>query len=287
MAQQRKTISNWLTTKYLLIVRDEENFAEKTTIRFNYAKLILVLSLSFIVLLVASFFLITTLLSQWFDPRSDSLRTNQALVELEEKLDSMVVEVENKQQYIANLRMVLTGNFPAEELPTSDQMDTFQTQLSDFTAIQPIDSQFRKEFEEVDYEQLSFINSARDQLQELFFFTPINGVISNTFNVREGHFGVDIVAKRNEPVKSIADGTVVMSSWTQDSGYVIAVQHRYQLISMYKHNSVLLKKVGETVKAGDIVAIIGNSGEFTDGPHLHFELWYNGNPVNPEDFMPF
>jgi len=287
VAQQRKTISNWLTTKYLLIVRDEENFAEKATIRFNYAKLILVFSLTFIVLLVASFFLITTLLSQWFDPRSDSLRTNQALVELEEKLDSMVVEVENKQQYIANLRMVLTGNFPVDELPTSDQMDTFQTQLSDFTAIQPIDSQFRKEFEEVDYEQLSFINSARDELQELFFFTPINGVISNTFNVREGHFGVDIVAKKNEPVKSIADGTVVMSSWTQDSGYVIAVQHRYQLISLYKHNSVLLKKVGETVKAGDIVSIIGNSGELTDGPHLHFELWYNGNPVNPEDFMPF
>ena len=95
------------------------------------------------------------------------------------------------------------------------------------------------------------------------------------------------MAKTNEPVKGVADGTVIVSSWTQDAGYVMVVQHRGSLISMYKHNAVLVKKVGTFVNAGDIISIVGNSGEMTDGPHLHFEMWYNGNSLNPEEFVTF
>ena len=95
------------------------------------------------------------------------------------------------------------------------------------------------------------------------------------------------MAKVNEPIKCIADGTVVFSSWTQDSGYVIMVQHRGNLISAYKHNAQLLKKVGTFVNGGEIISIVGNSGELTNGPHLHFELWYNGNSLNPEEFVTF
>ena len=99
--------------------------------------------------------------------------------------------------------------------------------------------------------------------------------------------GVDVVAKANEPIKCITDGTVIFSSWTQDSGYVIVVQHRGNLISTYKHNAQLLKKVGTFDNAGEIIAIVGNSGELTNGPHLHFELRYNGNSLNPEEFVTF
>ena len=122
-------------------------------------------------------------------------------------------------------------------------------------------------------------------LSEIFFFSPIDGIISAKYDAINQHYGVDIVAKRNEPVKCITDGTVILSSWTQDSGYVIAVQHRGDLISVYKHNAELLKKVGNFVGAGEIISITGNTGELTDGPHLHFELWFSGNPVNPEEFV--
>jgi murein DD-endopeptidase MepM/ murein hydrolase activator NlpD len=98
---------------------------------------------------------------------------------------------------------------------------------------------------------------------------------------------VDIVTRTNEPVKCIADGTVLFSSWTQDAGYVVMIQHNANLISIYKHNAELYKKVGTFVNAGEIIALVGNSGELTNGPHLHFELWYNGNSLNPEEFVTF
>jgi murein DD-endopeptidase MepM/ murein hydrolase activator NlpD len=120
-----------------------------------------------------------------------------------------------------------------------------------------------------------------------YFFPPIDGIVTRKFNRNIDHFGVDIVTKSNEPVKAAADGTVVMADWTQESGNVIAIQHRGNIITIYKHNSALLKKVGNFVNSGEVIAIIGNTGELTTGPHLHFELWYNGNPVNPEEFISF
>ena len=119
------------------------------------------------------------------------------------------------------------------------------------------------------------------------FFSPLAGIISAPYDPKIAHYGVDVVSKKNEPIKSVADGTVILASWTQDAGYVIAVQHRSNVISVYKHNSSLLKKMGEFVSAGDVIAIIGNTGELTTGPHLHFELWYNGNPMDPEEFVSF
>ncbi|MEM9983347.1 MAG: M23 family metallopeptidase, partial [Bacteroidota bacterium] len=113
------------------------------------------------------------------------------------------------------------------------------------------------------------------------------GIVSEKYSSKAKHYGTDIVSKKNEPIKSVTDGTVILSSWTEDTGNVIAIQHKSNIISIYKHNSVLLKKVGDVVKAGEVVAIVGNTGKFTTGPHLHFELWYNGNPVNPERFISF
>ena len=119
------------------------------------------------------------------------------------------------------------------------------------------------------------------------FFVPLKGVITNEFNPSQGHYGVDVVSKQNEAIKAVLDGTIILSNWTIETGYTIAIQHQENIISVYKHNSVLLKKVGEFVKAGDPVAIIGQTGELTSGPHLHFELWYDGNPVNPKEYIIF
>lgn len=285
----RKTLSSWLVNRYLLIIRNEENFAEKSTFSFTYAKVILLTVTVFIILMALSLLLVKTLLAQWFDPRHAQIEANKNLYELTLKVDSLAIEVEEKDRFIKNFQRVLSGD-------TTDVYDSYNMTVTDaqeeknvyvdVNKLSPIDSQFRQEFEQTDLSLLNF-NSGYSKLQEVFFFSPISGFVSAPYEVKDGHFGVDIVAKKNEPVKSVADGTVIMSSWTQDSGYVIAIQHRANLISVYKHNAELLKKVGSFVNAGEIISIIGNTGDLTDGPHLHFELWNNGNSVNPEEFVTF
>ena len=129
--------------------------------------------------------------------------------------------------------------------------------------------------------------SQNDDMKGVFFFTPINGSVSGSFDLKEGHFGVDVVAPKDEAVMATLDGTVVFNTWTPEEGHVIYLQHNYNLISVYKHNAFVLKKVGEFVEAGEPIAIIGNSGRLSTGPHLHFELWHKGTALNPEDYMRF
>lgn len=285
----KKTLSERLTTKYQLVIRNEENLAEKSTLGFTYAK-VLVLSISvFLLIFIGSLFLSRTLLAKWFDPRHAQIEANKKLYELALKVDSLAVEVERKDRYILNVQRILRGDTssgfedPASHLSVQDKA----VKPAETMKLAPADSQFRKEFEQSELSLVSLASGKNRELQETFFFSPITGFISDHYDIKKGHYGIDIVAKTNEPVKCIADGTVIMASWTQDSGYVIAVQHRGSLISVYKHNAENLKKVGTFVNAGDIISIVGNSGEMTDGPHLHFELWYNGNSMNPEEFVTF
>ena len=185
-----------------------------------------------------------------------------------------------------NFQRILSGDTTSDFSDPAKSFEGVEKPLASARKITlaATDSAFKKEFEQSD---LSVSIKGNRDLEQTFFFTPITGFVSDKYNLKKGHYGIDIVAKANEPVKCIADGTVIIASWTQDSGYIIAVQHAGNLISVYKHNAGLLKKVGNFVNAGDIVAIVGNSGEMTDGPHLHFELWYNGNSLNPEEFVTF
>ena len=285
----KKTISERLTTKYQLVIRNEENLAEKSTLGFTYAK-VLVLSVTVFLLLFAfSLFLSKTLLAKWFDPKHAQMEANKKLYELALKVDSLAIEVNRKDMFILNFQRVLSGDTASG---FTDPAEAFEGVNQPVKAVGNMklaasDSQFRKEFEKSEFSLVTLSSGKYRELQEMFFFTPITGFVSDHYDIQKGHYGVDIVAKTNEPVKCVADGVVVLASWTQDSGHVIAVQHRGNLVSVYKHNAGLLKKVGSFVNAGDIISIVGNSGEMTDGPHLHFEMWYNGNSLNPEDFVTF
>jgi murein DD-endopeptidase MepM/ murein hydrolase activator NlpD len=284
----KKTLSNWLTTRYQLIIRSEENFAEKTSLGFTYAKVILFSVILFIGLFSLSLFMVKTILAKWFDPKHEQMVMNQQLYMLAQKVDSLGMEVERKDQFIANFQRVLSGdtsNFTrsVEALRGENRL---VAKAQDLKAT-PKDSVFRKEYEKSDLSLVTLASIRYRELEETFFYAPITGFISDRYDVKKRHLGVDIVAKANEPVKCIADGTVIFASWTQDSGYVIMIQHRGNLISAYKHNAQLLKKVGTFVNGGEIISIVGNSGELTNGPHLHFELWYNGNSLNPEEFINF
>lgn len=272
-----------------MVIRNEENLAEKTSFAFTYAKVLVISVVVFVVIFTGSLFLSETLLAKWFDPRYAQNEANKKLYELALKMDSLAVEVERKDKFIKNFQRILSGDTSSGFVDPAVALVNQERPLKATGNLQlaPSDSMFRKEFEQSQLASVSLTSNKYRELQEIFFFTPITGFISDRFDVKKGHFGVDVVAKTNEPVKSIADGTVIMAEWTQDSGNVMAIQHTGNLISVYKHNAELLKKVGTFVNAGEIIAIVGNSGEMTDGPHLHFELWFNGSSLNPEEFVTF
>ncbi len=152
------------------------------------------------------------------------------------------------------------------------------------------DSLIRQYVEEnfiIENKPISMINNETFNISLLHFFPPVKGIITNYFDPLKGHYGIDIVASPTEVVKAVLDGTVILNGWTLETGNIVIIQHEFNLISVYKHNAEILKNQGEYVKAGEPIAIIGNSGEHTTGPHLHFELWWRTNPLNPLDFINF
>ena len=284
----KKTFSTWLTNKYLLIIRNEENFAEKITFSFNYARVFLLLAMIGLIILGVAIYLVTVALEQWLDPRHAQMVADRQVVELSIKLDSLENEVRNKDTYIENVRKVIAGEEIEQVQEGNVETELKPADLSQ--QLQPVDSQFRASFENSELSDLSVlpinVSSSNYEFRELYLFSPIDGYdVTDGFNPKYDHYGVDIVAKENEPVRSVADGVVVMSSWTLDGGYIIAIQHSGNLISVYKHNSELFKNVGNFVASGEVIATIGNTGELTSGPHLHLELWHNGNPVNPQEYI--
>jgi len=283
LAKFKKTLSNWLNARHNLIIQNEENFSEKATYKFTYAKMIFFGFLIFLLLMTIAFYLVNTVLKQWFDPRYASQQNRLELVDMRKSLDSLEVELDKRDNYIQNIKRILSGeaSAPIDERTTAVVQDERPNE-----DLAKIDSSFKSEFE-TGGDFLLTATSENLELREIYFFSPITGYISAPFDPGIDHLGIDVVSTKDEPVKCIADGTVVFSDWTQNDGYVIAIQHRQNLISVYKHNSSLTKDVGSMVTAGEIVAIIGNTGERTSGPHLHFELWYDGAPVNPEEFISF
>lgn len=297
----KKTFSDWLTIRYLLVVRNEENFAEKTTFSFNYAKLIVFITITVIFLFSFSFYLSNTILSRWFHPAGRQMVLNKKIIQLSAVVDSLEDQLVYRDKALMGISRVINGDdkFLKKDLAenTPDESERDKPKSGNLDTITPVDAALRKEFEQTAFVEAkvpvrAVANhssvSESDDLYRMFFFSPVHGgIITQKFDARTAHYGLDVVAKKDEPVKCVADGTVILSSWTNDTGHIIAVQHQGNLISVYKHNSVIFKKTGSFVRAGEIISVIGNSGELTSGPHLHFELWHNSNPIDPEIFVSF
>ncbi|MDJ1505093.1 M23 family metallopeptidase [Xanthocytophaga agilis] len=286
------TLWTRLTERYLLVIRNEDNFAEKTSFNFTYAKLLVITTAILIVLFLASIFVSNFLVTKWLNPPTKEAQTTRRLIELSATVDSLQNAIVARDEYLLRIQKTIQGDNDFLKAGSQDtsEVSTKKTKPpvkpADLKATNPIDAEFRSEFESASKAQTAAETGSVNT--DMFLFSPLRGaIISDKFNPKTNHWGVDLVSKKGEPIHSVLNGTVILASWTQDSGNIIAIQHSNQLISIYKHNSSLLKKVGDFVKAGESVAILGNSGELTSGPHLHFELWSKGNPVNPEDFIAF
>ncbi|MEC8702344.1 MAG: M23 family metallopeptidase [Bacteroidota bacterium] len=278
----RNKVIKWLRNRLQIIFRNKRDFKDISFFEFTNLSLSLYLLFFLALIFSISFFLSTTILSQWFDPRFVEKKANEELIRLSNSIDSLIYESQIKDQYIENIMIILSGgeNEFLEKKSEENKLE-LQDLTNDYSAV---DSFFRQEFES----NLSFSEIIRstDSDQNLLLMSPVSsGVVSSFYDPSKSHFGIDITCKEEEPIKSVLDGTVLMSSWTKDSGYVISIIHPNNLISVYKHNSKVFVEPGQIVKTGDVISIIGNTGELSTGPHLHFELWLNGKSINPSEFI--
>lgn len=287
-SRPKKKIINRLKNKYRLVILHESTYAEKFSMLLSPLNVILVFAmLSLFIVLVVLGVIVFTPLKEFIPGYSDtSVQVNA--FRAAELADSLEAEARKNEQYLANLKRILAGEDLSED--TSQQHPAVEKYENISFQRSVEDSLLRQKIETEEQYNVSFdpaIEQKRGELAGMFFFTPLRGEISAGYDPAINHLGVDVVSKQNEAVKAVLDGTVVLATWTTDGGFTMQIQHRNNLVSVYKHNSVLLKKEGDAVKAGDSVAIVGNSGELTDGPHLHFELWHKGKALNPEEFMVF
>ncbi len=284
--KNKRTFSEKLRDKYRLIIYNDNTFEEVWFIRLSRLNLLAVASSLFILIVAIVFVLIAyTSIRELIPGYPDGNMRRNILINAI-RLDSLENEIRFRDQYFNNLKAIISGKEPDNMLASVDtSIDYGEIEFTKSVE----DSILRIQIEEEEQYNLTIFENepSTEGLASIHFFAPIKGLVTNSFNANQNHFGTDIVAAPNEVVKATLDGTVIMASWTVETGYFIQIQHENNLISVYKHNAELLKKVGNVVKAGDAIAIIGNSGELTTGPHLHFELWHNGTPVNPEEYVVF
>lgn len=285
--EKKKGFFRKLMHKYRLVVLNEDSFEEVGFIRLtrlNIGALIGILTL----LLIATVYIIVAYtpvreLIPGYPDAMMSYRIRQNAL----KLDSLQRELAIRDQYFLNINRIVNGERPEDFLN-----DTTAKRAAGEIVFprSEKDSILRQQVEAEEQFRLSITDQQSSDGRDLYdihFFTPVQGIITNPFNPLENHFGIDLVAGPKEVVKATLDGTITMATWTLETGYVIQIQHANNIMSVYKHNAELFKTVGQKVKAGDAIAIIGNSGELTTGPHLHFELWHKGVPLNPSDYIVF
>ncbi len=283
--KKRKEIKRKLLHKYRLVILNESTFEEKISFKLNRLN-VFVTGTLFIILLIG----LTTLIIAFtplreYIPGYSSTKLKRQATELTYKTDSLVTVLNYTNRYLENVRMVLRGDVENNQVNRDSLFEQYKLDPStvDLTPIRQ-DLLLREEVELEDKYNLFERNI--ENLGTLLF-SPINGTLSEGFDPKNKHFAVDLVAPKDTPVKSIANGTVLFAEWTSETGYVIIIEHQDGFTSVYKHNGSLSKSQGDLVRAGEVIASIGNTGEFTTGPHLHFELWRKGKPVDPQNYIDF
>ena len=272
--------------KYSFILRNEENFHEKIAFRAGIGQLRLLIA-SIVLCIVLLTALGTYYIDNYVDEHfSSQAQLNRKIFQLTSFTDSLSNQLSHNKQYIQSIQALFSVDTGYLQQPVSllDPQDQALTQS--FFSNQKARSTASLIAHTSTPDIFTQSTSAKD-LMSIYLFPPVRGYLSDRFSFREGHFGVDVVAPEGEAIYAVKEGTVVFASWTEDGGYIIALMHPNHLFSVYKHNAVLLKNVGDKVYTGQPIAIIGNTGTLSFGTHLHFELWYAGRVLNPELFISF
>lgn len=283
--KKRGKFKEKLLNKYRLVVLNEETYEEQIYFRLTRLN-VLIISILLISFFVSGTALIiaSTPLKEFMPGYSSTAMRTQA-AENAIKLDSLSNAYNQSIQYLNSIQRVLVGDIKPEEFKESKIMIDSLSRRSKTIVSKSIEDSLLKAI--VDQEDKYNLQSNSKSKVDFVLFPPALGDLSQKYDPANKHYAVDVVLKENAPIKSIAEGTVIFSEWTSGTGYVIIIEHPYGLISAYKHNASLNKQQGDFVSVGEVIATAGNTGELTTGWHLHFELWSDGYPMNPENFIDF
>jgi murein DD-endopeptidase MepM/ murein hydrolase activator NlpD len=273
-----------LTDKYRLVVLNDETFEERFSLKLSRLNVFVLGGVFSIVLIAVTSVIIAFTPIKEYIPGYASSKLKAKAIKLTFDADSLKQKLAILENYTKALKPILTGEISSEEI------DSLQVQAKQITIDESEldaskeDSLFR---EKIDREtRFSILNNSKSNVK-IVFFAPLTGTISQGFEATSKHFAIDIVAKTGTPVQAVADGTVIFSGWSAETGYVLLLKHDNDYISVYKHNGDLLKQQGDFVKSGEVIASVGSTGELSTGPHLHFELWKGGYAMNPKNFIDF
>lgn len=286
MASKWQAFKERVSEPYRVTVKKEETFEEVKVYNVNKANLWALAVGIFLTVALITFAFIALTPIRTLLPGFGALNERTELVNLNRQLREIEETVNAQEAYTTNVQRILVG-----DVETYDEVAEANTEAIPDSAIHteriPEDEQLRQDVASAKTRYQSNTNNGGVPLDQLHLTSPLVGTVSSPFDPTDRHFGIDIVAPSETPIKATLDGYIVVAEWSPENGNVIGIQHAGDLLTFYKHNSSLLKRVGAFVKAGEAVAIIGNTGTRTDGPHLHFELWHRGQPINPVGFVAF
>ena len=290
-----KRLNDFLRKKVRILIISKETYEEKRAFDVSLIMILVYSLFTFLILTLLTYMIVSATSLRYLIPGYPNTVDTERMEQIDKnnliKLEEYEAKINRYDEYFHNLSVILNGGDIKDEAIT--KKDTLpQNNPTHNYNFKPTknDSLLRLKIDEREKYDISIFSASNridEKLNGVLFFSPLKGEITNRFDLKKGHYGIDVIASNNEAVKAILNGTVVYADWTPENGHVIQSQHAQNLVSIYKHNSFLLKKTGDLVKAGDAVAIVGNSGELSTGPHLHFELWHNGIPLDPEKFVVF
>ena len=282
--KKKHTLIDKLSERFHILLVNEKTLEKRKLFSSSSINLAASSLFAFLLLLSTSFILIyITPLKEYFRGYT-SIELRESAVENSMKLDSLESLYISQSKYIKSLKDILSGNISFEDLDQNNENTESNSLELEIVKTNLDDSLLRALVDEEDK------YNAFDLQGERFttvLFPPVKGGLSSGFDYESKHYGVDIAMPENSPVHSISEGIVVFAEWTSETGFVIILEHLNGLTSIYKHNSSIIKTQGDRIETGEIIAFTGNTGSLTTGPHLHFELWYRGEPVDPESYIEF
>jgi len=287
MKKKRHNKSFWkrIRFKYKLSFFNESTLEEVWSFRLSQLSVFIYIGLFALILVTLTSVIIILTPIRNYLPGYLDVEVRKEILQNSLRADSLEEKIAIQSRYLENLSAVLSGNITIDSVQQiSDSMSYTHPTYDIPRSERELD--YIRRFEEEEKYNLTALNPNPPQT-ELFFYRPLNGIISAAFDTEKGHFGIDLTSALKENVIATLDGTVIYTGFDPKYGNVISLQHKNDFISIYKHNDMLLKEIGDRVVAGEAIAIVGNTGELSTGPHLHFELWHKGVPVNPEEYIAF
>ena len=282
--KKKHTLIDKLSERFHILLVNEKTLEKKKLFSSSLVSLVSSSLFTFLLVLSSSFMLIyITPLKEYFRGYTSIELRESALVN-SMKLDSLESLYISQSNYINSIKDLLSGNISFEELDQNSEYIEASSLELEIVKANKEDSLLRALVDEEDK------YNAFDLQGERFttvLFPPVKGTLSSEFDYESKHYGVDIAMPENSPVHSISEGIIVFAEWTSETGFVIIIEHLNGLISIYKHNASIIKSQGDRIDTGEIIAFTGNTGSLTTGPHLHFELWYQGEPVDPVSYIEF